>query len=305
MNTPLLLTPRRSLAAFLLLGGFAALAHDGPASPFEHSPNASHSDPHPNLYPEPDFITDGGVGYQWTIELGAEDTAYFTGHVGAWSWEDEALFDPAAGEEPVGWTHTSHWAFVTLKEAAWLTVQHEAAAGIPWPAADNPARLASTKTMGPSFTLYAGYQADGPDGHTYNNRGPVAWAPDLTYLAHVDNPAPRAAEGVWRLPAGRYTLALGSNAPSNDSDRQGYFTRLSSSATEPAPTLRMARQGGGLTLFWRQGLAGYVLESAADAAFADPVAEATLAADAGALDFAFTGEAKYFRLRKPSPPTKP
>ena len=44
----------------------------------------------------------GGVSYRWTAILGDTDSGSAIRHVSAWSWEDNALFDAANGEPPVG-----------------------------------------------------------------------------------------------------------------------------------------------------------------------------------------------------------
>jgi hypothetical protein len=89
--------------------------------------------------------------------------------------------------------------------------------------------------MFPSFTIWSGWDADDGDHHTYNNRGNVSWAEDITYLDHLDNSTQTAVERSWVLPAGNYTLALGSNAPATDPVRQGYLATFTTSAVpEPA-----------------------------------------------------------------------
>ena len=188
----------------------------------------------------------GGISYTWTAQLGGTDSATFQRHVGAWSWEDNSLFgNPGQGTDPVGWTHTSDWAALLLTEATTLTVRLERQAGVSWPDALDPNRVASTASMFPSFTLYRGWDnnlapathqpAAGPhdDWHTYNNHGNVDWAEDLTYLDHVDNSTATFVERTWVLPAGEYSFALGSNSPATDPDRQGYRATLTA---VPEPT---------------------------------------------------------------------
>ena len=128
-----------------------------------HSVNASVLDPDPNECAEPDFITDAGVPYQWIVELDGDDEACVSGHVGAWSWEDDSLVDAEAGEDPVGWMHTSNWLLLRLNEPAYVAVLYQRQAGVAWPSAEHPGRTASVANMNLSLTLYAGYDGDGAD----------------------------------------------------------------------------------------------------------------------------------------------
>ena len=174
-----------------------------------------------------------GIGYTWTVVAGADDEGTFSSHVGAWSWEDNALFgNPGQSLLPVGWTHTSNWVALKLTEEAYFTLTLERDANVPWPSMDEPERLADTSSMFPSLTLWRGWDNDGGDHHTYNNRGNVAWAEDLRYLDHVDNSTGDHITRTWRLPPGEYTLALGSNAPATNPNRQGYKATFHTHAVE-------------------------------------------------------------------------
>lgn len=185
----------------------------------------------------------GGVGYKNTVTVAAGDSGAFSNHVGAWSWEDNALFQP--GQPPVGWTHTSHWVAVNVEDAAaFVTVKLERDANVPWPSSAEPDRKADVSSMFPSMTLYRGWDNDGGDSHTYNNRGNVMWAEDLRYLDHEDNSTAEGVTRTWRLPRGQYTLAVGSNAPATNPARQGF--KLSYSATAAAPVISGDPVAGGV-----------------------------------------------------------
>jgi hypothetical protein len=101
--------------------------------------------------------------------------------------------------------------------------------------------------MFPSFTIWSGLHNEQvpqafadlknngtrtADWHDYTNFGNVAWAPSLSYIGHVNNSTETSAERTWALPAGSYSIALGSNAPANDTARQGYLATLT---TQPVP----------------------------------------------------------------------
>jgi hypothetical protein len=164
--------------------------------------------------------------------MGGIDTASAIRHVGAWSWEDDSLFNPGNGEPPVGWTHTSDWVALTLTTAAQLTLRLERQEGVAAPTPLNPQNLAGTTSMFPSFSIYSGWDTDGEQFDTFNNRGAIAWS-GVTYLDHLDNSTLPAAERTWTLPAGNYSIILGSNGPANDTNRQGYLVTLST-IPEPA-----------------------------------------------------------------------
>ncbi|MCX6857815.1 MAG: putative Ig domain-containing protein [Verrucomicrobia bacterium] len=189
------------------------------------------ADPVPNTYLPPDYIGTGGVGYAFTVVAGADETGSFKSHVGAWSWEDNALFgNPGQSPQPVGWTHTSNWVAVKLTQEVFFSLTLERDATVPWPSTEDANRLADTTSMFPSLSLYRGWDNDGSDNHTYNNRGNVAWAEDIRYVDHVDNSAEETVTRTWRLPAGEYSFALGSNAASNNPNRQGYKATYSTRA---------------------------------------------------------------------------
>lgn len=172
--------------------------------------------------------------------MGGTDSATFSSHVGAWSWEDESL-SPKPGDPVVGWTHTSDWAVITISEATRFTLRVERDASVPWPGAGQPNRLASVASMYPSFTLWSGADIDGTQLHTYINRANVPWAEDLSFLDFTDNSTLGFVEKSWDLPAGQYTIALGSNSPATDTDRQGYKATLT---TVPEPGAAVLLLGG-------------------------------------------------------------
>lgn len=174
-----------------------------------------------------------GIPYRWVVGMGVNDSASFSRHVGAWSWEDESLF-PNPGDPVVGWTHTSDWVVITISEAARLTLLIERDGTVPWPGPGLPDRLASTASMFPSFTIWSGMDSDGSQLHKYDNRSNVPWAEDLSFLDFADNSMLGTVSKTWDLPAGQYTVAMGSNSPATDLDRQGYRTTLTTTAV-PEP----------------------------------------------------------------------
>lgn len=190
----------------------------------------SNTDPVPNVT---DPAPDGGVGYRWTVYLGGKDRANLEGVVGAWSWDEDAFPETAKG-----WTHTSNWVALNLRRPAKVTIRLFRKENVP-----NPAGGVGGNILFPAFTLYQGWDGDGGDLHTYNNRGDVEWAEDLAYLTHVENDGSATSVDVTlELPAGLYSLALGGNSPSTNREPvQGYGFSLVSMPIE-GPSIEI--QGG-------------------------------------------------------------
>lgn len=210
----------------------------------------------------------GGIGYRWTVGLGGIDSATFSRHVGAWSWEDDSLTLP--GPIPVGWQHQSDWVALTLAASATVTVHLQRDAFVSQPIAGDPGHLAETDSMYPSFTIFGGLDndlapqafADAENGgdpthdwHWYNNDRNVVWAEDLSYLGHVSNSTDTSSEATFALPAGSYSIAIGSNAASGNPARQGYRATLTS-VPEPGSALLLAAGLGLLGLRRRRVSAG-------------------------------------------------
>lgn len=166
----------------------------------------------------------GGIVYNWTVNLGSSDNAFVTGHVGAWSWQDEDL-----GTNN-GWAHESHWVAVSLAEAAQLTLLLSSKSDV-----SDPGQLGGFAggNLFPGITLWSGWDNTGPMGDVYFNKGNVSWAEGLAYFAHIPGGPANSIQGTWTLPAGQYTLAFGGDSASEFFEpRQGYGATLT---TAPVP----------------------------------------------------------------------
>ncbi len=260
--------------------------------PTAESATVRQEDPVPNTYPEPDFVTDGGLPYTWTVRMENATFASVSAHVGAWSWDEDAFPETAKG-----WTHTSHWVALELKENASFTVRLSSKDDVP-----NPDPDAESPTFGghlfPGFSLYRGWQDHGEDGHTFNNVGNIAWAPDVTYIAHASTTEVHSLERTWHLAAGKYSLALGGNSPSALAEgRQGILAEF---ATAPLDlNLTIARMEGGhkmLRSHTHEGLR-YQWQSSADlvkwSAMGDPF---TGDGSLQTMHLPHAGKATYARL---------
>jgi hypothetical protein len=184
-----------------------------------------------------------GVPYRFTVEMAGNDSGVFSNHVGAWSWEDNSLF--GTGQPPVGWTHTADWVALTLTEGTYFTINVAQKAGVPWPSESDPDRTASIDSMFPSLTIWSGLDTDGDQVHTFNNHGNVSWAEDITFLDYYDNSSAASIQRTWYLPAGTYTIVLGSNSPASEDSifRQGYEATFTTS-TVPEPSTVATLVGG-------------------------------------------------------------
>jgi hypothetical protein len=193
-----------------------------------------------------------GVPYGWALAMDDQASAETPGdHVGAWSWDEDTFPETARG-----WTHTSKFVRLNLTKAAQFTLSLSSATNVAWPSSEEPDRKAGTNLI-PSFTLYRGWDTDGPQDHTFNNRGDIEWAEGVHYLSHVENTTQHVATHTWTLPAGRYTLNLGGNSPAAVAEgRQGYDATL---ATAPVPLLGLVRSGNQVTAEWPEAHAGFQL----------------------------------------------
>ncbi len=185
----------------------------------------SPTDPSPNAYDPVTFEPlDGGVGYAWTVSMSGKDNASVEGLVGAWSWDEDSF--PATAK---GWTHTSNWIALKLNKASKVTIRLFRKLNV----SDGQGGVGGN-ILFPAFTVYKNWDGDGGDDHTYNNRGNVVWAEDLSYLTHVENNgSATSVELTLELAAGEYSLAVGGNSPSTNREPfQGYGLTIT---TEPLP----------------------------------------------------------------------
>lgn len=182
----------------------------------------SATDPVPNVYDPNDFTPlSGGIGYQWTVSIGGDDATALDGVVGAWSWDEDTF--PSTTK---GWTHTSNWVALTVTKRSRITIRLEKKGDVVDPFASIPGTIAGNNLY-PAYTIYSGWDGDGGDDHTYNNRGNISWAEDVTYVDHVETATASTIAGTWIFAPGQYSIALGGNSPSTLAEgRQGYLATL-------------------------------------------------------------------------------
>ena len=181
----------------------------------------------------------GGITYDYRVNLGMGSSYSVSAPVGAWSWAQDNY--PAN----TGWTHTSTWYAVTLTEAATLTLSIVRDANVVWIDASNPSGIAGTANMNPAFSIYGGLDNDGSESHQYLNNGPITWAEDISYIGNAPNGTEPSISKSFSLPAGQYTIVIGSNSLSDDAIRQGYAATFSTSAPVPEPSSALLAIIGG------------------------------------------------------------
>jgi hypothetical protein len=225
------------------LFGLLTLATAGAAT-------VSPTDPSPNAYDPVTFEPlNGGVGYAWTVSMSGKDNASVEGLVGAWSWDEDSF--PATAK---GWTHTSNWVALKLNKASQVTIRLFRKLNV----SDGQGGVGGN-ILFPAFTVYKNWDGDGGDDHTYNNKGNVVWAEDLSYLTHVENNGTATSVDITlELTAGMYSLAVGGNSPSTNREPfQGYGLDITTKPVE-APSLEIKGGSRFMTSEQSHGLSGSV-----------------------------------------------
>lgn len=137
-----------------------------------------YADPVPNT-PDP---CDGGIGYQWTVTMeNHKDEVQFIGHVGAKSWnEPPPLYEPPYS----GWTHTSNWVALELKQRSKVEVTIERQEGVAYRNNDGSFSTARNALV-PALSVYKGWQTAGCDDHRYNNAGNIDWMTTAQFIGNA------------------------------------------------------------------------------------------------------------------------
>ncbi len=170
-----------------------------------------------------DPVPNAGISYEWTVEMSNTDAVQMTRYVGAKSWNEP--LNPVGLK---GWTHTSNWVALNLTQLTQLTVKVDRTAGVKTPTG------VAGDSLYPAFSLFSGWQNSGIEDHQFNTLGNTSWADELSYLDHEGNDS--AASSVLKkfvLPAGFYSIAIGSNPPNPSlTGLHGYTATLT---TTPVP----------------------------------------------------------------------
>jgi hypothetical protein len=202
--------------------------------------------------------TTGGITYQWTIQIGGNETLTTSNdansHVGAWSWNDTDFVNMMGGGENMGWTHTTSWAALEVTETSTITIVMGANSQIAWGSS-----FRASEDLVPSFTIWKGWDssADFGNNHTYENDGLISWSTDLTEMVgRLENSTESVGELTLVLEAGLYTIAFGSNfgdpgdeaAPGN----QGYYATFTTTTIPEPSSLLLVSVASAITVIRRR-----------------------------------------------------
>jgi hypothetical protein len=147
---------------------------------------------------------DGGISYEWTVILGKNDKASFVNKVGAKSYNEP----PPAYEPPeTGWTHTSNWVALELSKRSKVRIEVERQEGVPF--TSGTAMATARNQLVPALSVYQGWDNTSCEDHRYNTAGNTDWT-TIQFIGNQPNDKGRAvAVYEARLPAGRYSVAIG------------------------------------------------------------------------------------------------
>lgn len=190
------------IVTVLLCASFQVFADEN-ENDGKQSGKVVYADPVPNT-PDP---CDGGIGYQWTVTMeNHKDEVQFIGHVGAKSWnEPPPLYEPPYS----GWTHTSNWVALELKQRSKVEVTIERQEGVAYHNNDGSFSTARNALV-PALSVYKGWQTAGCDDHRYNNAGNIDWMTTAKFIGNAPNTALKSAVKYRAiLEAGKYSIAIG------------------------------------------------------------------------------------------------
>jgi len=187
---------RIMMAAALVAGASPVVARAHASLPITAPGVVSFGDPEP-----------AGISYEWTVTLGKKEQVELVGNVGAKSWNQP--------EQPVGakgWTHWTHWVALELDQPATVKITVAAQQGV-------VALLSGVQTLTrsglvPALTVYEGWDdTTENEVHTFNTVGNF-WATVQYQGSAANEKAKPVVVYKRKLPAGKYSIAIGGNPPS-------------------------------------------------------------------------------------------
>ncbi len=158
------------------------------------------------VYGDPE---EGGIGYEWTVTLeGKHGHAGITGSVGG-----KSSYEPQFDAPQIGWTHTSDWVALEMKEKGVLIITVERQAGIYFSKTDRKTKETSVVTAGshlyPAMSIYTGWDSTTKkEQGSFNPQGDF-WSTikfkDVVYSELGQKSITYRA----KLPAGKYSVNIG------------------------------------------------------------------------------------------------
>ena len=151
----------------------------------------------------------GGIGYEWTVTLeGKHGHAGITGSVGG-----KSSYEPQFDAPEIGWTHTSDWVALEMKEKGVLTITVARQGGIYFTKIDKKTQEKSFVTAGshlyPAMSIYTGWDSTtAKEKGSFNPQGNF-WSTikfkDVVYSRFGQKSITYRAQ----LPAGKYSINIG------------------------------------------------------------------------------------------------
>lgn len=151
----------------------------------------------------------GGIGYEWTVALGNNDTADFIGSVGA-----KSAYEPTFAAPEFAWQHTSHWVALDLTADATVTITVSAKQGVRDFSVDSTTKALVTKDSGkllkPVVSVFKNWEETGVETGSFNPMGKTSWMNELTFvgIAYADK-GQKVITYTAKLTKGHYSLNIG------------------------------------------------------------------------------------------------
>ena len=148
-----------------------------------------------------------GISYEWTVSLGKKQQVELVNFVGAKSWNQP--------EQPVGakgWTHWTNWVALELDAPATVKITVSAQQGV-------VGLLSGVLTLTrsglvPALSVYEGWDdTTENEVHTFNTVGNF-WSTVQYQGSAANEKAKPVVVYKRKLPAGKYSIAIGGNPPS-------------------------------------------------------------------------------------------
>ncbi len=150
-----------------------------------------------------------GIGYEWTVTLeGKHGHAGITGSVGG-----KSSYEPQFDAPDIGWTHTSDWVALEMKQKGVLTITVERQAGIYFTKIDKKTQEKSFVTAGsklyPAMSIYTGWDSTtAKEKGSFNPVGNFWSTIEFKEVVYSDM-GQKSITYRAKLPAGKYSINIG------------------------------------------------------------------------------------------------
>ncbi|MEQ1637929.1 MAG: hypothetical protein ABL903_14690 [Methylococcales bacterium] len=151
----------------------------------------------------------GGIGYEWTVALGDNDSAAFTGSVGA-----KSAYEPTFAAPEFAWQHTSDYIALDLTADATVTIMVMRQQGVVDASLDKTTNALVLKEAGkllnPVVVVWKNWEESGVETGSFNPLGKTSWMNEAVYtgIAYADKGQSMVTYS-GQLAKGKYTLNVG------------------------------------------------------------------------------------------------